>query len=225
MHEVIGIYENAEIYRKFTRKLKKTSFHIPILATRHSSQFLSNWTQDGNLGEIFLELHHDFMVWYWSFKKVAILRERELVIMHWKHKQYSVMEIRFFFSSGYVSISTNVLYPLKVHFLGTWSHVLLPKSHMIYISLHTFAGFREERQTLTLLELPSIFTPEDWSFTFFEGINRLPDSVFRDRDLAELGCGNGWISIAIAEKWSPRKVETLTVWVSIICSFLPNLRW
>ena len=77
----------------------------------------------------------------------------------------------------------------------------------IYISLNMFAGFREDRQSLTLLELPSIFTPEDWSFTFFEGINRLPDSVFTDRDIAELGCGNGWISIAIAEKWSPRKVE------------------
>lgn len=67
-------------------------------------------------------------------------------------------------------------------------------------------GFREDRQSLTLLELPSIFIPEDWSFTFFEGINRLPESVFKDRDVAELGCGNGWISIALAEKWSPRKV-------------------
>jgi methionine S-methyltransferase len=53
--------------------------------------------------------------------------------------------------------------------------------------------------------LPSIFVPEDWSFTFFEGINRHPDTGFRDRDVAELGCGNGWVSIALAERWSPRK--------------------
>lgn len=79
------------------------------------------------------------------------------------------------------------------------------------LSLTGYEGFREERESLTLLELPSIFIPEDWSFTFFEGISRLPDSVFRDRDVAELGCGNGWISIALAEKWSPRKVYGLDI--------------
>ncbi|KAI5072948.1 hypothetical protein GOP47_0013054 [Adiantum capillus-veneris] len=80
-----------------------------------------------------------------------------------------------------------------------------------HLSLTGYEGFREDRQSLTLLELPSIFIPEDWSFTFFEGINRLPDSVFRDRDVAELGCGNGWISIALAEKWSPRKMYGLDI--------------
>lgn len=54
--------------------------------------------------------------------------------------------------------------------------------------------------------IPSIFIPEDWSFTFYEGLNRHPDSIFKDRTVAELGCGNGWISIAIAEKWLPLKV-------------------
>lgn len=58
------------------------------------------------------------------------------------------------------------------------------------------------------MELPSIFLPEDWSFTFFEGINRYPDAMFRDRTVAELGCGNGWISIALAEKWSPLKASS-----------------
>lgn len=70
-------------------------------------------------------------------------------------------------------------------------------------------GFRENRQSLTLLELPSIFIPEDWSFTFFEGISRHPDTGFRDRDVVELGCGNGWVSIALAERWSPRKASFL----------------
>lgn len=60
--------------------------------------------------------------------------------------------------------------------------------------------------------------PEDWSFTFFEGLNRHPDSIFKDKTVAELGCGNGWISIAIAEKWLPSKVLVLT-----LCPhFLPN---
>ena len=53
--------------------------------------------------------------------------------------------------------------------------------------------------------------PEDWSFTFYEGLNRHPDSIFKDKTVAELGCGNGWISIAIAEKWSPLKVIIILV--------------
>ncbi|KAG8084626.1 hypothetical protein GUJ93_ZPchr0010g8228 [Zizania palustris] len=57
-----------------------------------------------------------------------------------------------------------------------------------------------------MMEIPSIFIPEDWSFTFYEGLNRHPDSIFRDKTVAELGCGNGWISIALAEKWSPSKI-------------------
>lgn len=60
-----------------------------------------------------------------------------------------------------------------------------------------------------MMVIPSIFMPEDWSFTFYEGINRHPDSIFKDRTVAELGCGNGWISIAIAEKYSPLKVLVL----------------
>ena len=64
----------------------------------------------------------------------------------------------------------------------------------------------QKRKKLTMIEIPSIFIPEDWSFTFYEGINRHPDSIFKDKTVSELGCGNGWISIAIAEKWSPSKV-------------------
>lgn len=69
----------------------------------------------------------------------------------------------------------------------------------------TLAGF-QSRKKLTMMVIPSIFIPEDWSFTFYEGINRHPDSIFKDKTVAELGCGNGWISIALAEKWSPLKV-------------------
>ncbi|KAF2320313.1 hypothetical protein GH714_027097 [Hevea brasiliensis] len=62
-----------------------------------------------------------------------------------------------------------------------------------------------------MMVIPSIFIPEDWSFTFYEGLNRHPDSIFKDRTVAELGCGNGWISIAIAEKWLPSKVYGLDI--------------
>ncbi|OVA19148.1 Aminotransferase [Macleaya cordata] len=62
-----------------------------------------------------------------------------------------------------------------------------------------------------MMEIPSIFIPEDWSFTFYEGLNRHPDSIFKDKTVAELGCGNGWISIALAEKWSPLKVYGLDI--------------
>lgn len=53
------------------------------------------------------------------------------------------------------------------------------------------------RPPLTLLQLPSVFAPEQWSRTFFEGLARLPEIDLADRSLAELGCGNGWISIAL----------------------------
>nr|CAD1824517.1 unnamed protein product [Ananas comosus var. bracteatus] len=70
---------------------------------------------------------------------------------------------------------------------------------------------KQKRKKLTMMEIPSIFIPEDWSFTFYEGINRHPDSIFKDKTVAELGCGNGWISIALAEKWSPLKVYGLDI--------------
>ncbi len=65
--------------------------------------------------------------------------------------------------------------------------------------------------TLLLLQLPSIFTPEDWSFTFYEGLARYPNSEFHHRTLAELGCGNGWISIALAKRSSPQQIYGLDI--------------
>ncbi|CAN4110787.1 unnamed protein product [Withania somnifera] len=78
------------------------------------------------------------------------------------------------------------------------------------IVLEQYEGF-QKRKKLTMIVIPSIFIPEDWSFTFYEGLNRHPDSIFQDKTVAELGCGNGWISIAIAEKWSPSKVYGLDI--------------
>lgn len=65
--------------------------------------------------------------------------------------------------------------------------------------------------TLTLLHLPSVFEPEEWSRTFFEGLARFPAGEFTGRTLAELGCGNGWISIALGRQQSPAKVYGLDI--------------
>ncbi|GMH24448.1 hypothetical protein Nepgr_026291 [Nepenthes gracilis] len=78
------------------------------------------------------------------------------------------------------------------------------------IYLEQFEGYQQGRK-LTMIVIPSIFTPEDWSFTFYEGLNRHPESLFKDKTVVELGCGNGWISIAIAEKWLPLKVYGLDI--------------
>ncbi|VFQ84840.1 unnamed protein product [Cuscuta campestris] len=78
------------------------------------------------------------------------------------------------------------------------------------IILEQYEGL-QKRKKLTMLLIPSIFIPEDWSFTFYEGLNRHPDSIFEDKTVAELGCGNGWISIAVADKWSPLKVYGLDI--------------
>lgn len=81
-------------------------------------------------------------------------------------------------------------------------------------TLFCSAGF-QVRKKLTMMVIPSIFVPEDWSFTFYEGLNRHPDTIFKDKTVSELGCGNGWISIAIAAKWLPSKVPLLTLNLSI----------
>ncbi|KAK1569262.1 hypothetical protein Q3G72_034609 [Acer saccharum] len=78
------------------------------------------------------------------------------------------------------------------------------------IFLDQYEGL-QGRKKLSAMVIPSIFIPEDWSFTFYEGLNRHPDSIFKDRTVAELGCGNGWISIAIADKWLPSKVYGLDI--------------
>ncbi|KFK26617.1 hypothetical protein AALP_AA8G271900 [Arabis alpina] len=82
--------------------------------------------------------------------------------------------------------------------------------HIQDIFLDQYEGF-QSRKKLTMMVIPSIFIPEDWSFTFYEGLNRHPDTIFKDKTIAELGCGNGWISIAIAAKWLPSKVYGLDI--------------
>lgn len=66
-------------------------------------------------------------------------------------------------------------------------------------------------QSLKLLQLPSVFAPEQWSFTFYEGLRRMPRTEFEGRTVAEVGCGNGWISLALARFGQPRKVLGLDI--------------
>ncbi|KAJ6309277.1 hypothetical protein OIU76_018801 [Salix suchowensis] len=80
----------------------------------------------------------------------------------------------------------------------------------IYLDQYQGVG-SQGRKKLTMMVIPSIFMPENWSFTFYEGLNRHPDSIFKDKTVAELGCGNGWISIALAEKCLPSKVYGLDI--------------
>jgi methionine S-methyltransferase len=62
---------------------------------------------------------------------------------------------------------------------------------------------------MILLQLPSTFAPEEWSFTFFEGLARCRASEFQDKLVVELGCGIGWISIALAKQTKPEKIYGL----------------
>ncbi len=64
---------------------------------------------------------------------------------------------------------------------------------------------------LDLLQFPSTFLPEAWSFTFYEGLLRYPHDEFQNKQVVELGCGIGWISIAIAMRYSPRVVYGLDI--------------
>ena len=74
---------------------------------------------------------------------------------------------------------------------------------------------------LTLLELPSTFKPEHWSFTFFEGLARYRSTEFQDKSVAELGCGIGWITLALAKQTRPQKIYGLDINPrAILCSKL-----
>ncbi len=64
---------------------------------------------------------------------------------------------------------------------------------------------------LLLLQFPSVFAPEEWSRTFFEGLARYSPHDFAGRTLAELGCGNGWVTLALARRSAPEKLYGLDI--------------
>ncbi len=64
----------------------------------------------------------------------------------------------------------------------------------------------EALRNLELLQFPSSFSPEEWSFTFYEGLTRYPVAEFHERSVIELGCGNGWITLALALRCQPKLI-------------------
>ena len=77
----------------------------------------------------------------------------------------------------------------------------LEKYHFHFFQMEVPNGLNESF-SLTLLQLPSTFAPEEWSYTFFEGISRYSKSEFLNKKMVELGCGNGWISLSVAKKFN-----------------------
>jgi methionine S-methyltransferase len=66
--------------------------------------------------------------------------------------------------------------------------------------------YNGDRRELKLLLFPSIFAPEEWSLTFYEGLLRYPAEEFYSRRVVELGCGSGWITLAIALNSLPKVI-------------------
>lgn len=52
---------------------------------------------------------------------------------------------------------------------------------------------------LEILLLPSIFEPEDWAYTFLEGLLEVPLDEYAGKRLVEVGSGSGWIALALAK--------------------------
>ena len=82
---------------------------------------------------------------------------------------------------------------------------------MTQIYHFSFSELKLKNNRLLLLRLPSTFAPEEWSFTFFEGLSRYKNSEFEDRTVVELGCGIGWISLALAMQTKPKKIYGLDI--------------
>ncbi len=65
----------------------------------------------------------------------------------------------------------------------------------------TILDDKDDSIELDLLQFPSTFLPEAWSFTFYEGLIRYPKTEYNHKKVIELGCGIGWISIALALRY------------------------
>jgi methionine S-methyltransferase len=69
----------------------------------------------------------------------------------------------------------------------------------------------DQTLSLVLLQFPSTFLPEAWSFTFYEGLIRYPATEYNNKKVIELGCGIGWISIALALRYSIDRLDGLDI--------------
>lgn len=145
----------------------------------------------------------------WSFNKEAFLKNCKLS----SAKTYeNLKEILKYLDNSATRVKARcALAELNQHFNSLdSSHDALSKYHFSIDKLIT-DGNEASSNTLLLLQLPSIFTPEDWSFTFYEGLARYPSAAFHHRTISELGCGNGWISIALAKKCYPQQIYGLDI--------------
>ena len=88
---------------------------------------------------------------------------------------------------------------------GAANQVAIESFHFTFLSID-ISNNKDQSELINLLHFPSTFTPEEWSYTFFEGLSRYDTAEFQNKNLVELGCGNGWITIAMAKKFGPRKV-------------------
>ncbi len=86
----------------------------------------------------------------------------------------------------------------------------LSRYHFAFINID-LSNRKDDSEPLVLLQFPSTFTPEDWSYTFFEGLSRYEYSAFCNKRLVELGCGNGWITIGLAKRYNPARITGLDI--------------
>jgi methionine S-methyltransferase len=108
-----------------------------------------------------------------------------------------------------------------VDFMSSKSEEVVRKEYHFHFFDMEIPNGLNETFTLKLLQLPSTFAPEEWSYTFFEGLSRYAVSEFRDKQMVELGCGNGWISLSMAMKYNCSKIVGLDINPkAILCSKL-----
>jgi len=102
-------------------------------------------------------------------------------------------------------------YHLENYLKNTVTEENIMNTYFFSIDKLIIDGQEDSPHNLTLMQLPSIFTPEEWSFTFYEGLLRYSPDEFQGKTAAELGCGNGWISIALAKRQLPQKIYGLDI--------------
>lgn len=93
-------------------------------------------------------------------------------------------------------------YDNKEHFL-----------HLYHFSFHelTTPIQKDVEKKLCILQFPSIFSPEEWSFTFYNALSQYSLEEFHHKKIVELGSGNGWVSIVMAQDYMPEKIYALDI--------------
>lgn len=126
-------------------------------------------------------------------------------------KTYELMrEMLLYFENPLTRSKTRIFFTELFQFLNE-NHEHENVIQKFHFSFDSLAVGHDDSDHLYLLQLPSTFTPEAWSFTFFEGLARYPVTEFQGKTLVELGTGNGWISIALAKRCLPARMIGLDI--------------